>query len=79
MAGMQAGAADEITVPIDTDTLRATIASVCSTRKTKRKRSIFKMFGDAMAAVAFAQAGEFDTAVDLLDGPKRDNPPHRKK
>jgi len=70
IAGMQAGAADELIVPFDTGSLKGKIAEADRRRKKSRdKRSFLRRFGDAMAAATFAQAGEFDTAMDLLERP----------
>lgn len=69
IAGMQAGAADELIAPFDTDTLHNAISAALRRRKKRLgKKSLFRRFGDAMAAATFAQAGEFDTAIALLDG-----------
>ncbi len=68
MAGMRAGADDEIISPFDTATLKNKISSALQCRKKRRgKGSLLKRFEDAMAAITFAQAGEFETAVDLLN------------
>ena len=73
MVAMQGGAGDELIAPFDTAALKKKIMAACS-RHEKRlqkstKRSLLNRFTDAMAAATFAQAGEFDTAVDLLNGP----------
>jgi len=68
IAGMQAGAADELIAPFDTGTLHNTISAALRRRKKRQgKKSLFRRFGDAMAAATFAQAGEFDTALSMLD------------
>ena len=68
IAGMQAGATDELIAPFDTNSLRNSIsAALGRRRKQQGKKSLFRRFGDAMAAATFAQAGEFDTALSLLD------------
>ena len=81
IAGMQAGAADELIAPFDTSTLKNTISAALRRRKKRQgKKSLFQRFGDAMAAATFAQAGEFDTALSMLDGDENTTlPPDRKK
>lgn len=68
--GMRAGASDEITVPLDTEALTAKVTEarlrVESTKKAARK-NIFQTFSTAMSAATFAQAGEFDTAIRMLE------------
>jgi len=69
IAGMQAGAADELIAPFDTSTLKNSISAALGRwKKRQGKKSLFQRFGDAMAAATFAQAGEFDTAIAMLDG-----------
>ena len=72
LAGMQAGAVDEIIAPCDTGLLRRKITESWERRqarlKKKKKRSVLGMFSEAMAAATFAQAGEFETAVEFLRG-----------
>lgn len=79
MAAMQAGAGDEIIAPCDTFLLRRKITEACERRqarmKKKKKRSVLGMFSEAMAAATFAQAGEFETAMDFL----RDSDPDGEK
>lgn len=75
--GMRAGASDEITVPLDTETLRTKITEAClRVRKMKKKKQspLLQTFSTAMSAATFAQAGEFDTALDILqsNGAQRD-------
>lgn len=73
IAGMQAGAADELIAPFDTGTLQNTIFAALRRRKKRLgKKSLFRRFGDAMAAATFAQAGEFDTAIAMLDDEDED-------
>ncbi len=68
IAGMQAGAADELIAPFDTSTLKNTISAALGRwKKRQGKKSLLQRFGDAMAAATFAQAGEFDTALSMLD------------
>ncbi|MFA6283214.1 MAG: hypothetical protein WC633_03665 [Desulfurivibrionaceae bacterium] len=67
IAGMQAGATDELIAPFDTNSLKNSISAALGRRKKQQgKKSLFRRFGDAMAAATFAQAGEFDTALSLL-------------
>lgn len=74
MAGMQAGASDELTVPLDLSELRRKImAALLRWEKhsgRKRKKSLARLFQDAMTAVTFAQAGDFETAREVLWKPE---------
>jgi DNA-binding NtrC family response regulator len=81
IAGMQAGATDELIAPFDTDTLKNAISEALRRRKKRQgNKSLLQRFGDAMAAATFAQAGEFDTALSLLDGEEEaPRPADRKK
>ena len=81
IAGMQAGAADELIAPFDTSTLKNAIyAALRRSKKQQGKKSLFQRFGEAMAAATFAQAGEFDTAIAMLDDKEdKKNPSNRKK
>jgi DNA-binding response OmpR family regulator len=65
--GMQAGANDEIISPFDTGILKDKISAVVQRRdKRKTKKSLSKRFEDTMTAITFAQAGEYEIAVDVL-------------
>lgn len=76
MEGMRAGAADELTAPIDAATLKKKIFAAVRRRQKAlkaaagKKKSLVGMFEQAMAAATFAQAGEFDTALQMLDQEK---------
>jgi hypothetical protein len=43
------------------------IKTKCYRKETKRMKKLFKKFETAMAAVAFAEAGEFETAKEILN------------
>jgi len=81
IAGMQAGAADELIAPFDTETLKNAISQAMRRRKKRQgKKTLLQRFGEAMTAATFAQAGEFDTALSLLDGEEdAPRPSNRKK
>ncbi len=80
IAGMQAGAADELIAPFDTSTLKNTIsAALRRWKKQQGKKSLLQRFGNAMAAATFAQAGEFDTAIAMLDGEEEASHPSDRK
>lgn len=70
MAGMHAGASDELTVPLDLSELRRKIIAALlrweERTRRKRRKSLVRIFQETMTAVTFAQAGDFDTARELL-------------
>lgn len=70
IVAMQAGANDEIIVPCDTGILKKKITEAFKRRKKllhkKRGLSFMEMFSESMSAAAFAQAGEFDAAIDYM-------------
>lgn len=73
IAGMKAGAVDEVIVPFDTGLLRGIITAACcrreAARRQQRKKPLMTRFSEAMMAATFAQAGDFEGALDLMEGP----------
>lgn len=71
IAGMRAGAGDELILPFDTAALDAAIAEACQRRRAARDKAgtkpLLARFSEAMMAATFAQAGDFDGALELLD------------
>jgi DNA-binding response OmpR family regulator len=69
IAAMRAGASSELSAPFDLAALRAAVAAGLR-RRGKRlaapRPSLLERFQRAMTAATFAQAGEFDTARELL-------------
>jgi DNA-binding NtrC family response regulator len=69
MEGMRQGAYDDITVPFEIDSLRKKIKSALQRRKARmrscRKPAMLNAFEDAMVAAAFAEAGEYETALEM--------------
>lgn len=76
MAGMRAGAADELTEPFCTETIKHKVIELGhGAVRTKKKRGLFAAFSAAMAAAAMAQGGEFDAAIEIYnDLDKHDKP-----
>lgn len=70
MEGMREGASDELMVPFDIRTLREKIQEAVERRKALkkkgRKRSLLDIFEGAMMAATFAQAGEYDSAREIM-------------
>jgi len=69
---MREGAADEITVPFDIESLKAKIKEAVTRSKRRRKKKERKFafldtFENAMVAATFAHSGEFDSARTMLD------------
>ncbi|MEW6595208.1 MAG: hypothetical protein AB1413_10095 [Thermodesulfobacteriota bacterium] len=86
MEGMRAGASDEVTTPLDAATLQEKImAAVRRRQKAKkaagrRKASLWGLLEQTMNAATFAQAGEFDTAMEFLkekDAGAKPGPPRK--
>lgn len=68
---MRAGAASELSSPLDTAALRTAVGDALrrrNKRPPRRRPSLLERFERAMSAATFAQAGEFDAARDLLEG-----------
>jgi hypothetical protein len=75
---MRAGASTELSAPFDLAALRSAVSAALRRRKTRLARarpSLLERFQRAMSAATFAQAGEFDTARELLA--EGDDPRHR--
>lgn len=70
MEAMRAGAADELAVPIDAETFKEKIMEAFSRKRLAEgcvtRCSLLQRFSQSMAASAFAEAGEFETAVQML-------------
>lgn len=86
IAGMKAGAVDEVIVPFDTGLLQGIITAACGRREAARvkqkKKPLMTRFSEAMMAATFAQAGDFEGALDLIEGPgppSTENPASTKK
>lgn len=66
---MQAGASTELSAPFDLGTLRSAVSAALRRRKKRlghARPSLLERFQRAMSAATFAQAGEFDTAREIL-------------
>lgn len=77
IAAMRAGASSELSAPFDLATLRAAVSTALRRRRKRLgagRPSLLERFQRAMTAATFAQAGEFDTARELLAG----EPPGRR-
>jgi DNA-binding NtrC family response regulator len=75
IAAMRAGASAELSAPVDLSALRRAVSAALR-RRSKRlhaaKPSLLERFHRALSAATFAQAGEFETARELLaDGEPR--------
>lgn len=70
IAGMKLGAFDDLLTPFDLGALLGQIRKAWARKREleeKRKgRSILERCQDAMVAISFAEAGELDTARDIL-------------
>jgi DNA-binding NtrC family response regulator len=69
IAAMRAGATGELSAPFDLAALRGAVSAALRRRNKGlglARPSLLERFQRAMAAATFAQAGEFDTARELL-------------
>lgn len=70
MEAMRAGAADELTVPLDAEIFKEKVLDAFRRRRdavgSRTARSLLQQFSQTMAASAFAEVGEFDAAVQML-------------
>jgi len=68
--GMRAGASQELSAPFDLSKLRSALRAALRRRRKQAGRprpSLSHRFGRAMAAAAFAEAGEPGTALQILE------------
>lgn len=74
LEGMRAGAAAELTVPIDLGEMRRVLMAALTeaTKQLGRKpgRNFSRFFQQTMNAITYAQAGEFETALDFMADPE---------
>ena len=74
LEGMRAGAVAELTVPIDLGEMRrvlmAALTEAANQLGRKPKRNFSRFFSQTMNAITYAQAGEFETALDFMDDPE---------
>lgn len=80
IAAMRAGASAELSAPFDLATLRGALDAALRRRRKRLQAprpTLLERFQRAMSAATFAQAGEFETARELLaegEGPERRGP-----
>lgn len=74
LEGMRAGARAELTVPIDLGEMRRVLMAALTeaTGRIGRKTgsNFSRFFRQTMNAITYAQAGEFETALDFMDTPE---------
>lgn len=74
LEGMRAGAAAELTVPIDLGEMRkvlmAALTEVTGRLGSKPGLNFSRFFRQTMNAITYAQAGDFETALDFMDHPE---------
>lgn len=79
IAAMRAGASSELSAPFDLATLRGAVSAALRRRRKRldgKGGSLLARFQRAMSAATFAQAGEFETARELLE---EDGKPRRRR
>ena len=69
IAAMSAGASTELSAPFDLGALRSAVSAALRRRRKRldaARPSLLERFQRAMSAATFAQAGEFETAREIL-------------
>jgi len=68
MEAMKLGAFDELFIPCDISVLTDRIKDAWEKKQQtkKKKRSLFSIYQEHMAAAAFAEAGEYETARTMI-------------
>jgi len=69
IGAMRAGASTELSAPFDLATLRGAVSAALRRRRKRldvARPSLLERFQRAMSAATFAQAGEFETAREIL-------------
>jgi DNA-binding NtrC family response regulator len=72
--GMKLGAFDDFRIPLDTQSLLQRVQEACKQKKENlkaRKKSLTRRVQDFLVAASFAEAGEFDVARQISEGPQR--------
>lgn len=76
MAGMRAGAGDEVTTPFDMKALKKAVLAACQRGRKKQGRMkrnpLARFFEKTMKAATFAEEGEFDTAITMMGEQEKD-------
>lgn len=83
ITGMRAGASDELTVPFEMNNLKQKVTEACERSRmrsaVKHTRSLLNVFERTMSAAAFAEAGEFETAEQVMTFNSSDNSEEKKE
>jgi hypothetical protein len=71
MAGMRAGAGEEVITPFDMKALKKALLTACQRSRKKQEKTkqnpVVHFFEKTMKAATFAEAGDFDTAISMMD------------